>query len=98
MAWGEGNEDIPQQAVLFFEQLGQSEMMQRRLDWTIESGIQSPCMWRLLLEGETLYDRYLHGAIISDWLSFAIALLRGKDPSAIDPILELKAYLNSDIP
>ncbi len=98
VAWGEGNEDIPQQAVLFFEQLGQSEVMQRRIDWTIERGIQSPCMWRLLLEGETLYDRYLHGAIISDWLSFAIALLRGKDPSAIDPILELKAYLGSDVP
>jgi len=98
VAWGEVNDDVPQQAVLFFEQTELSTVMQQRMSWTIEKGVRTPCMWRLLLEGNTQYDRYLHGAIISDWLSFAIALLRGKDPSAIDPILELKAYLNSEIP
>ena len=97
VAWGEVNDDVPQQAVLFFEQAEHRSEMQRRLDWTVEHGIQSPCMWRLVLEGDSLYDRYLHGAIISDWLSFAIALLRGKDPSSIEPILKLKAYLNSEI-
>jgi hypothetical protein len=30
---------------------------------------------------------------MTDWLSIALALLHGKDPSAIEPIISLKEYL-----
>ena len=65
----------------------------QRMDWFV-SNCPTELAWRINGEGETLLESLLHLCIMMDWLSIALALLHGKDPSAIEPILSLKEYLS----
>ena len=49
--------------------------------------------WRIHGEGETLLEALLHLCIVMDWLSIALGLVHGKDPSSINPIISLKKFL-----
>ena len=50
--------------------------------------------WRIQGEGESLIESLLHLCIMMDWLSIALGLLHGKDPSAIETIISLKEHLS----
>ena len=47
-----------------------------------------------MCEGESHLEALLYAVILMDWLSCAVALLRGKDPTAIGPIVGLKEFLS----
>jgi hypothetical protein len=51
--------------------------------------------WIIDCEGESLLERLLYATHISDWISIALALLQGVDPSEMSSIVDLKAHLSS---
>ena len=63
----------------------------KRLEWMI-AHTQGKA-WRIHGEGETLVEALLHLCIIMDWVSIAVALIHGKDPSSIHLINSLKKFL-----
>ena len=66
----------------------------KRLEWMI-AHTPGELAWKIHGEGNTLLEAMLHLCIVMDWLSIALALAHGKDPSAIEPIISLKKYLNA---
>jgi len=95
VAWESSLEVARNHAVIVIDTEDIEGEMLRRIDWTINELIQSPCIWRLRCEGDDLLTQLLHGCVMSDWLSYGVALMRGKDPTDIGPITRLKAYLST---
>ncbi len=97
VAWGGvGPDQDPQsgnQAVLLVNWDGMHRRVHQRMDWFV-SHCPSERAWRIQGEGASLVEALLHLCITMDWLSIALALLHGKDPSAIDPISSLKQHLS----
>jgi len=95
VAWGD--EKIRSEVhLIIFVWNGMDERIGIRTEWTLENLDDVPTTI-LECQGESLTECILHGAHISDWLSIALALLRGKDPTSIGPINDLKDHL-SNIP
>ena len=46
-------------------------------------------------EGESLLERLLYAAHVTDWVSIGLALLTGEDPSDMHAIESLKSHLSS---
>ena len=63
------------------------------MDWFV-SNCPTDLAWKIHGDGETLLECLLHLCIMTDWLPIALALLHGKDPSAIEPIISLKEFLS----
>ena len=64
-----------------------------RMNWMLEN-IANENSWIIDCEGESLLERLLYASHISDWISIALALLRGVDPSEMGSIIELKSHLS----
>lgn len=96
VAWGGVGEDadfsVEENVILFLTWDGMNSRVMSRLDWMI-AHTPSDMAWRIHGEGETLLEALLHLCIIMDWLSIALGLTHGKDPSAIGPINSLKKFL-----
>jgi glucose/mannose-6-phosphate isomerase len=92
VAWGESNEN-GNQALLVFSWDGAHERNEMRLDWFLEN-IEIKPTWGIMCEGESHLEALLYAVVFMDWLSCAVALLRGKDPTSIGPIIGLKDYLS----
>jgi glucose/mannose-6-phosphate isomerase len=92
VAWGEENA-AENQSLLLFSWDGSHERNEIRLDWFLENITIEPT-WGLLCEGDSQLEALLYAVIMMDWLSCAVALLRGKDPTAIGPIVGLKDHLS----
>ena len=45
-------------------------------------------------EGDSLLERMLYASHVTDWISIALALMNGVDPSQMDSIVGLKAHLS----
>ena len=90
VAWGESVEN---QSLLIFSWDGIHDRNDMRLDWFLDNITVEPT-WGLLCEGESHLEALLYAVILMDWLSCAVALLRGKDPTAIGPIVGLKEHLS----
>ena len=71
---------------------GMNERVAERIEWMNEAVDADVC--RIHSEGEGLLDAMLHLCVVMDWISCAVALLRGKDPSAVGPIQSLKDHLS----
>ena len=67
---------------------------QARVGWMLDN-IESEVVWRIECEGESLLERLLYAAHVTDWVSIAMALAKGVDPSDMDAIDSLKAHLAS---
>ena len=97
VAWGGVGEyqdqDAEIQALILLSWNKMHPRVIQRMDWFV-SNCPTELAWRINGEGETLLESLLHLCIMMDWLSIALALLHGKDPSAIEPILSLKEYLS----
>ena len=65
-----------------------------RMAWMLDN-IESEVVWRIECEGESLLERLLYAAHVTDWVSIAMALAKGVDPSDMDAIDSLKAHLAS---
>ncbi len=92
VAWGEAHA-VDSQSLLIFSWDGIHERNDVRLDWFLDNVTVEPT-WGLLCEGEFHLEALLYAVILMDWLSCAVALLRGKDPTAIGPIVGLKDHLS----
>ena len=92
VAWGEAGA-TENQALLVFSWDGIHERNELRLDWFSENVPIEPT-WGFLCEGDSHIEALLYAVIVMDWLSCAVALLRGKDPTAIGPIVGLKEHLS----
>ena len=92
VAWGEANA-TDDQSLIVFSWDGIHERNEMRLDWFLEN-IRVEPTWGLVCEGESQLEALLYAVILMDWLSCAVALLRGKDPTAIGPIVGLKEHLS----
>ena len=98
VAWGgvgpDGDAQAPDQALLLLTWPGMHPRVQQRLDWMVAHA-PTETAWNLVGEGESLLECLLYHCLVMDWLSITLAFLHGKDPSAIGPILALKAHLES---
>ena len=96
MAWGGVGEDQdPQaknQALVMMSWDGMHPRVSQRMDWFV-SNCPTENAWKIHGEGNSLCEVLMHQCIMMDWLSIALALLHGKDPSSIDPIISLKDHL-----
>lgn len=93
VAWG--HEDMKRDVhLIIFVWDGMDDRIGIRTEWTLETldGVPTTI---LDCQGECLAECMLHGAHLSDWLSIASALLRGKDPTSIGPINDLKEFLGN---
>jgi glucose/mannose-6-phosphate isomerase len=91
VAWGES--DATSDALLVFTWDGAHERNAMRFEWFLDN-IQIEPTWGLMCEGESHLEALLYAVVLMDWLSCAVALLRGKDPTAIGPIIGLKEHLS----
>ena len=98
VAWGgvgpDGDAQASDQALLLLTWPGMHPRVQQRLDWMVAHA-PTETAWNLVGEGESLLECLLYHCLVMDWLSITLAFLHGKDPSAIGPILALKAHLES---
>ena len=92
IAWTD-KEASENQALIFLTWSGMNERVSKRVDWMMDS-VEVEVAWQLHCEGESLLEAMLYSCIAMDWISCAIAILRGKDPSAIGAIQDLKSYLS----
>ena len=96
VSWGGLNHNadvnVNEQSVLILNWDGEKGSNKKRINWFVNN-LRSDSAWSLKGEGESLLEVMLHHCVLMDWLSCAIGFLNGKDPSAIEPILELKKYL-----
>lgn len=96
VAWGGVGEDqdpeAQEQALIFLSWDQMHPRVSQRIDWFV-SNSPTEMAWKIHGDGETLLECLLHLCIMTDWLSIALALLHGKDPSAIEPIISLKEFL-----
>ncbi len=65
-----------------------------RIDWMLKE-IESYPSWVIECEGESLLERLLYAAHVTDWVSIGLAVLTGEDPSEMPAIESLKAHLSS---
>jgi glucose/mannose-6-phosphate isomerase len=65
-----------------------------RIEWLLEE-IESFPSWVIECEGESLLERLLYAAHVTDWVSIGLAVLTGEDPSEMPAIESLKAHLTS---
>ena len=92
VAWGE-EKAAENQSLLIFTWDGTHQRNEMRLDWYLDNITVEPT-WGLMCEGDSHLEALLYAVILMDWLSCAVALLRGKDPTAIGPIVGLKEFLS----
>tara|TARA_Y100000817_G_scaffold1812_1_gene1562 strand:- start:285 stop:731 length:447 start_codon:yes stop_codon:yes gene_type:complete len=65
-----------------------------RIEWMLEE-IEAKPTWVIDCEGESLLERLLYAAHVTDWVSIGLALLTGEDPSDMPAIESLKSHLSS---
>lgn len=91
VAWASTNDS--QHSIIYFSCEGIHPRVSSRMNWMLEN-IVNHNSWIIDCEGESLLERLLYASHISDWISIALALLRGVDPSEMASIDELKSYIS----
>ena len=91
VAWASTNDS--QHSIIYFSCEGIHPRVSSRMNWMLEN-IENHNSWIIDCEGESLLERLLYASHISDWISIALALLRGVDPSEMASIDELKSYIS----
>ena len=98
VAWGgigtEHDDSAIEHVLLLLTWQGMHRQVSKRMDWMIAHAA-TDYAWKIAGEGNTLLESLLHLCILMDWISIALALLKGKDPVTIGPILALKEHLES---
>ena len=81
-------------ALIVLTSEGMHPRTQARVGWMLDN-IESEVVWRIECEGESLLERLLYAAHVTDWVSIALALVNGINPSEMAAIDSLKAHLAS---
>jgi len=92
VAWT-GNDSANQSLVVFTCE-GLHSRTVARIDWLLDN-IESSPSWRIECEGESLLERLLYAAHVTDWVSIGMAVISGEDPSEMAAIDSLKDHLGS---
>ena len=92
VAWGSANKE--DHSDIYFSWRGMNQRTRSRLDWMLEE-MSTDSSWVIECEGNSLLECLIYTAHITDWVSIALALLEGKDPSDMHPIVSLKKHLSS---
>ena len=79
-------------ALIVLTSEGMHPRTQARVGWMLDN-IESEVVWRIECEGESLLERLLYAAHVTDWVSIALALVNGINPSEMAAIDSLKAHL-----
>ena len=91
VAWTSAESD--QHSLIYFSCDEINPRVRSRMNWMLEE-IENDNSWIIDCEGESLVERLLYASHISDWISIALALLQGVDPSEMGSIDSLKSYLS----
>ena len=91
VAWSSANEN--EHSIIYFSCENIHSRVHSRMNWMLEN-IDNDSSWIIDCEGESLLERLLYASHISDWISVALALLQGVDPSEMNSIVNLKSHLS----
>ena len=91
VAWSSANEN--EHSLIYFSCENINSRVHSRMNWMLEN-IDNDSSWIIDCEGESLLERLLYASHISDWISIALALLKGVDPSEMSSIVNLKSHLS----
>ena len=72
---------------------GVHERTNSRIQW-MEENLNINNVWKIHCQGNSLLERLIYAAHLSDWVSISLALLRGVNPTSMDPIPRLKEHLS----
>ncbi|MGY8703879.1 MAG: SIS domain-containing protein [Candidatus Poseidoniales archaeon] len=92
VAWSKAKNNL--NSVIYLSWGGMSQRVNSRLNWTMDE-LDIKSSWFIDCEGETLLESLLYAAHITDWISVALALIEGTNPSAMPSIIALKEYLST---
>ena len=92
VAWSSSESN--EHSLIYFSCSDLHPRVSSRMNWMLEN-IDTNNSWIIDCEGESLLERLLYATHISDWISIALALLQGVDPSEMSSIVDLKAHLSS---
>jgi glucose/mannose-6-phosphate isomerase len=92
VAWNKANSEL--NSVIYLKWEGMSSRVSSRLNWTMEK-LDIKSSWIIDCEGHSLLESLLYAAHITDWVSIALALVEGVNPSSMPSIIELKEHLSS---
>ena len=91
VAW---NRNSSSQSLLYLASPHTHSRVRARMNWMMEN-LQPGDSWLLECEGESLLESLLFAAHITDWVSIALAVMNGIDPSEMTAIDGLKTYLST---
>ena len=91
VAW---NRNPSSQSLLYLASPHTHSRVRARMNWMMEN-LQPGDSWLLECEGESLLESLLFAAHITDWVSIALAVMNGIDPSEMTAIDGLKTYLST---
>jgi len=91
VAW---NRNSSSQSLLYLASPHTHSRVRARMNWMMEN-LQPGDSWLLECEGESLLESLLFAAHITDWVSIALAVMNGIDPSEMAAIDGLKTYLST---
>ena len=92
VAWASA--DSTEHALLYLSCSGIHPRVSSRMDWMLEN-VDVESSWIIDCEGESLLENLLYAAHLTDWISIALAIVGGVDPSEMGSIDSLKAHLSS---
>ena len=72
---------------------GLDDRTDSRIAW-MEENLDRKNVWKIFCEGNTTLERMIYAAHLSDWISVSLALIRGLNPTSMDPIPRLKRHLS----
>ena len=82
------------QALLYIASRHTHPRVRARISWMMEN-LEAGDSWLLDCEGDSLLESLLTAAHITDWVSIALAMINGIDPSEMTAIKGLKTYLST---
>ena len=82
------------QALLYIASPHTNPRVRARISWMMEN-LEAGDSWLLDCEGDSLLESLLTAAHITDWVSIALAMINGIDPSEMTAIKGLKTYLST---
>ncbi len=92
IAWTDSH-SVEKQALILLTWDGMHQRVRKRVEWMTDN-IDCEVVWNIHCEGSSLLEAMLYSCIAMDWVSCALSLLRGKDPSSIGAIQDLKSHLS----
>ena len=93
IAWSSSNAD--KHSIIYFSCENIHPRINSRMNWMLEN-IDNNHSWIIDCEGHSLLESLLYASHISDWISIALALIKGIDPSDINSIVDLKSHLSNN--